>query len=152
MIRGVSLNISKYKTERLLYDILNCIKVRDYIWYNIKSQSETWANSYGDDFLSETKYDGITFSDLICQPHYIVFLKLQAYVQEGAFTDIHSYYEFEQSKCQIVVLINDCSFVEIYTKDVNLAMSFFETFNLLNLGNVNYITENNDFRRKMDVL
>jgi len=63
MIRGVSLNISSRKPDRILYDILNCINVSDYVWYNVRSQSETWDVSYEKEFLLENKYDGASFKE-----------------------------------------------------------------------------------------
>lgn len=116
MIRGVSFKISQ-KKDSTLWNILNCVNVRKYNWYSIQSQNEAWE--YINDvqespFLGKEMYDGKSFFDEIHKDHFIIFLKLQAYEGIPDSYDIHSYKEFQESPCKILLLIYDCEYVEIY--------------------------------------
>ena len=151
-IKGVSFNVSSLKSNHILRDIFKCIDVNGYIWYIIKSQSEIWDELYSYELFYKTKYYGGEFTQLINNSHCINFLKLQAYSEDNIFVNIHTYDEFEKSECQIMVLIYDCEFVEIYAKEFCLVKRMFEGINLLGAKNVDYITDINDTRYKMDVI
>ncbi len=52
---------------------------------------------------------------------YIVFLNLKIYPKNNTdYEIIKNYKDFEKSNCQLMILINDVNFVEIYFKNVNL--------------------------------
>lgn len=152
MIRGVFFKISQTMNNVILWPILECIDVEKYNWYNIESQCEVWADSQGSDFFKLKYYDGKNFSKHIRSRHFIVFLKLQAYFETGEFGDIHTYEEFLACSCQILLLINDCEFVEIYAKDQKVIKTLFENALAHNYKEVEYITDINDGRTRMDVL
>ena len=87
MIRGVSFQIPQRKLDTL-WQILQCVDIAQYDWYNIDCQNEVWSDS------------------------------LQAYFPGDQFCDLHTYQEFVGSDCQILLLIHDCEFVEIYVKEL----------------------------------
>jgi len=151
MIRGVSFQIPQ-ETSNMLWQILKCVDTEKYHWYNIKSQNEVWDSSHTNGFFALDYYAGKHFSELICLNHYILFIKLQAYIEKNEFYDIHSYEEFIQSNCQILILVYDCEYVEIYTKDLDITNALYR--NAFNQGftEVEYITEINDNRTKIDIL
>lgn len=151
MFNGVSFKIPQ-TTSNILWQILRCIDIEKYRWYNIESQNEVWDSPLGDIFFEKELYDGKSFLKLINLNHYIVFLKLQAYLENGCFYDIHSYAEFETSDCQLLLLIYDCQSVEIYAKDQEVIKDVYENALTNRFTEVQYITESNDSRTKMDVL
>ena len=52
MIRGISFEVSQGVSD-ILWQILRCIDITQYHWYNIKSQDETWTDIQGSDFFDK---------------------------------------------------------------------------------------------------
>lgn len=152
MIIGVSFEITQQKNGNILFEILKSIDIHKYFWYNILEQTEALANQQGEDFFYKRYYDRDDFFNYIQNHHYIIFLKLQAYFKNDKFYEIHTYDEFESSDCQLLVLINDCEFVEIYVKEATDSKIIFENALSKNYRNVAYITINSDKRTTMDLL
>ncbi len=150
MIRGISFTIIQHKNA--LKKILNCIDVKKYYWYNIKSQSETWKGNDGDILFTESSYTGEEFLQCISQDHFIFFLKLQSYLKKSTYINIVTYKDFESSDCQLLLLINDASFIEIYAKDTNLINRIYNYALQNDFKEIQFITDNNDKRRTMNVL
>jgi len=155
MNRGVSFRIPQVVGD-VLWQILKCINVENYCWYNLISQNEAWSyenNSKGNAFFLESDYyDGKSFWQNIHTKYYIIFLKLQAYFENGVFFDIHTYADFLRSDCQLLLLIYDCEYVEIYAKSEKTIKAIFENAIANNYVEIKYITESNDGRTGMDVL
>lgn len=152
IIRGISFRITQTMDNVILWPIFECINVKKYKWYNIASQNEVWSDSFGNNLFDKNYYDGKSFYKQIKLKQYIVFIKLQAYWETGEFGEIHTYEEFLESDCQILLLINDCEFVEIYAKDPIIIESIFTNATTNNYEDIEYITDDNDGRTKMDVL
>lgn len=150
MNRGISFKLKPI--NHALWQILKCINVEKYNWYNIESQNEVWANYNGGIGLEKNYYDGKSFLQNITSDHYIIFIKLQAYLKDGKFFDIHTYDEFIKSDCQIILLINDCEFVEIYLKDQHDINILYHHMMEMGFKDIKYISDINDGRTKMDVL
>jgi len=150
MIRGVS--FKTIPNSNILRQILNCINVEKFCWYNIESQNEVWANHLGGTSIEKNYYNGKSFLQQINSEHFIIFLKLQAYFGNGNFFDIHTYEDFQRSDCQLLLLMYDCNFVDIYAKDQLDIKAIYENALTNNYTEVEYINESNDGRTKMDVL
>ncbi len=151
IIRGVSFQIPQMISDTLL-QILKCIDIAQYDWYNIDSQNEVWSDSRQELFFQANFYDGKSFALCIQEYHYIIFLKLQAYFPNSQCYDIHTYQEFVESDCQILLLVYDCEFVEIYIKDFAISQAIYQNAILNHYTDVVYITDTNDGRTKMDIL
>jgi hypothetical protein len=150
MFIGVSFKIPQ-KVGIVLWQILNCINVEKYFWYIY--QDEVWEKTpFGDVFFKNDGYDGNNFLQRILCDHYIVFLKLQAFFNDDENLYIHTYEEYKKSDCQLLLLIYDCEFVDIYAKDQILIETIYENARKYNYTNLKYITEENDPRTNMDVL
>ena len=80
------------------------------------------------------------------------FLKIQGYLKECDIKNIHTYKEFVDSNCNIIILIYDCEFVEIYSKNESTSILLFRRAKALGYKSCGYITDDNDSRTKMDVL
>lgn len=118
----------------------------------LKAKNEVWDGSQKGDFFEKSYYDGNSFLQHIILGHSVVFLKLQAYFENDRFFDIHSYQEFVDSDCQLLLLIYDCQAVEIYAKDQPEIKSIYENALLNGYTEIQYVTDSNDGRTKMDVL
>lgn len=151
MIRGVSFKIPQTVSDTL-WQILQCCNTDIYNWQVIKSQEEVWSESGEEDFFSEDYYKGYDFTKHIHSNHYIIFLKLQAYLNQDEYENINTYDEFLKSNCQLLLLVYDCEFVEIYIKNQSCAGNVFQNAIDKNFENVAYITENNDYRTGMNIL
>ncbi len=151
MIRGVKFKIPQ-KCGKSLWQILSCIDIAKYDWHYIESQSEICGAKWGTEFFDKEIYDGQSFSKQIQNEHYIVFLKLQAYFKGESYCEIHSYSDFVKNDCQIVVLIDDCEFVDIYLKDNELCKKLYENALKNNFADIDYITDEKDERKRFDVL
>lgn len=132
--------------------MLKCIDVKKYNWYNIINQCEVWQNYNGGVSFEKEYYDGKRFLQNIMSEYYIIFLKLQAYFNNGKFSTIHTYKDFQESDCQLLLLIYDCEYVDIYSKDITDLNLLYENALKNNYTETGYITENNDGRTKMDIL
>lgn len=97
-------------------------------------------------------YNGKKFLETIKTNHFIIFLKLQAYSYNTEFFSIHTYDDFINSKCQLVLLVYDCNFIEIYAKDQDIITSVYDNALENNYLEVNYITCDNDKRYSFDLL
>lgn len=150
MIRGVSFKV--LPSSNVLYQVLGCIDIEKYCWHNIDSQNEAWDSPQGALFFEKDYYNGKSFLKHIISKHFIVFLKLQAYFENGIFFDIHTYEDFKRSDCQLLLLIYDCKSVDIYAKDQIIIKDIYENALINNYTEVEYITDSNDGRTKMDVL
>lgn len=152
MTIGVSFSIANANSKKSLYQILHCVNIPKYFWYIVDSQSEVWNNYLGGNFFRNNYFNGYDFKNKLVSEHYVIFLKLQAYVDNATFTDIKTYDDFLQSDCEILLLIYDCDFVEIYAKDKKLISVFYN--NAINncWESVKYITKSANSRAKMDIL
>lgn len=151
MIRGVSFKIPQM-SGNILWQMLKCINVEKYSWYNVINQCEVWKNYDGGVSFEKEYYDGKSFLQNIMAEHYIIFLKLQAYLDNGKFSSIHTYKDFQDSDCRLLLLIYDCESVEIYLKDIDDVNSLYESALKNNYTEIGYITDSNDGRTKMDIL
>lgn len=147
---GVSFEIQQGVSD-ILFQILSCINVKSFNWYNISSQDEVWDDFQSNAFFEKDFYDGETFLKHIKMKHYIISLKLQGYKDSSKFFDIHTYEEFLDSDCKIIVLIYDCEYVEIFSKDITITQSIYKNALLANFKNVKIITEENNYRTILDV-
>lgn len=150
MIRGVSFKIQQSNIMSL-WNILKCIDIKNYNWYNIQNQTEAWDTSRKKVFFNKSFYDGESFSKHIQNPHFILFLKLQAYFKNDVFSHIHTYEQFEKSDCQLLLLIYDCEFVELYLKDLTIATNLFQYALKQHYEDVEYIVAKDDKRTIMNV-
>ena len=139
-------------SDNALWQILKCINVEKYCWHNILSQNEVWANHRGGISFEKAYYDGKAFLQSIIADHFIIFLKLQAYFENDKFFDIHTYEDFQNSNCQLLLLVWDCEYVDVYIKDRSVAQSIYENALANDYLEVKYITESNDSRIKMDIV
>lgn len=147
---GVSFTI--IKTSNPLWQILKCIDVEKYHWYNIENQNESWGENIEDVLFDSVYYNGKDFLETIKSNHFIVFIKLQAYLTKTALFNIQTFDDFINSTCQLVLLIHDCNFVEVYAKDQDIISSIYNNALMNNYLGVNFITWSDNKRYSFDLL
>lgn len=151
MIRGVLFKIPQLTTNTL-GKIFNAVDVNRYYWCVIQSQTETWNNSLEDDLFARKCYTGEEFSKCIQSNHYIVFLKLQAYCTYSDFENISEYDAYMKSDCQLILLVYDCEYVELYSKDHSIINSVYQRAVTNAYSEIEFIIDSIDGRKKMDIL
>ena len=151
-IRGVSFRVPQGRND-LLQEILDGIDIQTFCWYNVESQNEAWSNPEENEALfRKERYNGAEFSRVIQRPHFVVFLKLEAYPPGENCPDIHSYEEFLKSSCLLLMLIYDCEFVEIFAKDAHTTPTLLENAHRKGFLEIALITDENDGRTRMDIM
>lgn len=147
---GVSFQIPQ-EGAPLLYKMLGDNISLKYTWYCDLNQSEVLNYSQRNKFFDQEIYASTIFQHKIQQNHYLVFLKLEAYNDRKA-TKIQSYNDFLNSDCQIVLLVYDCEYVEIYSKSSLEIKELYKNAKKASFANVQYISEEEQGRFSMNVL
>lgn len=150
-MRGLSFKISNPRGLPLL-EIFKCFNVKNYYWYVVGSQNDAWDSYMERVLLDHFAYDGFSFYETISQEHFVIFLKLQAYFPNDEYDEILSYDDFQKSECQLLLLIHDCCYVDIYMKDQAMLEEMYQYVVSRGCQNVRYINDDNDTRTKMSVL
>jgi len=134
-----------------LYKIFDNTNTLDYYWYVDNKQTEAY-DIQDDVFFSREEYNGSAFMTHITQPHKIIFLKIEAYLnsQKHSFRPIHSFTSYVKSDCMMIVLVYDCTNVEIFCKDEHLLMTIIENAKNNNYKNLHVIYKKD--REIMDVI
>ena len=79
---------------------------------------------------------------------YIIFADLQAY-PSGELSSVETYEEFMESKCELVLLIVDCSYVTFYSKNNESIELLYHHAKNCGFKVVEYITDDNDTRTSL---
>lgn len=152
MNRGIVFRVPQ-KTTDTLWQIFRNTSTEGYIWHIIKGQTEVWGENEGGDFFEKDFYGGEEFMNLVHRSHFVVFSKIQAYsCTDTVVSNIESYDDFTDSDCKLILLIYDCEYVEIYSKDDKVIGELLENARSNGYENIEYITDTNDRRTAMNVL
>lgn len=146
-MRGISFNIPN-EYGNVLEKILYKFDVKKYNWYisDIDIYNCDDKNDFSSGLISGISFDNSLNS---INNQYIVAITLMAF--NGEFAPIVNYNDFKKSNCDLVVLISDSVFVEIYCKNKDDIEKLKN--NALNFGftNIEYITKENDKRNVFTV-
>lgn len=142
MIRGIS-----FQTPNgyfgVFADITKNIEINRKFWFILDDQ--IYHRFDGESFFESDKYNGDDFEKKISdRNYYVYFANIQAFPTEKDFVGINTYDDFHNSKCEIIILIIDSYFVDVYAKDENTIEKI--KLNALESGftKIDYITEQND--------
>lgn len=129
----------------LLNDILDGIKLEDLIF---KLGYEEVFLSNNEFLFKEDIYFGLEFSKLIKnKKYYTVFLNLKLYDKNTNYDDdIENYNDFLNSNCKLILIITDCEYVEIYSKDIKYLNIIKENAIKYNFSNVVDINKSEDIK------
>ncbi|MDP4120586.1 MAG: DUF2691 family protein [Bacillota bacterium] len=140
MIRGLTFKVPN-KHGSILYDILQDIEVQKYTWKI--DEEEIYIKD--ESLFPNDIVDGIEFEKRIMYPsYYVIFVNLQAYAVYSDFNDINSYEDFTKSECEILILVTDSIFVDVYVKDIKIIERIKSNAIKNNFSEINYISEKND--------
>ncbi|MGG5791956.1 DUF2691 family protein [Bacillus nitratireducens] len=154
MKRGITVDILD-GYDNLLWKVLKPIDITAFDW-QVMGREEAYiiiGNELGPELFSEDNeiMEGLELKKLIKDNiYYLLFVDLKAYPKGKVLGEIETYEEFKKSKCEVVVLVADGDYIQIYAKNQEEIEMIYE--NALNQGfYVEYITDENDGRTRMSV-
>jgi len=154
MKRGVSFEIPN-EYGSFLGEILKPIDITTFNWYIGGEEAYFIENgTLGQPLFTGKIYgmDGVRLKGIIDKnEYYIIFANLKAYPKDKNVIDIRTYEEFLKSDCQLVLIVIDCSYVAIYCKDKEKIENLYHSAKLNEFENIQYITDENDFRTRLSV-
>lgn len=132
----------------LFSDITKSIEINRYSWFILEDQvfnkSSDTSNEF---FFNADRYKGNDFQKKITdEDYYVIFVNLQAYFSDNDFIEINTYDDFQNSNCEIMILISDGIFVDVYAKDENIIETIRLNAQRNNFTKIAYITDENDNR------
>lgn len=151
MIIGISVELPN-SSGRYLEKLFEKIDIDKYVWAvsddevlyiedNMQKKSLFSSNVvHGADVKRRVSID----------EYYLVFLDIKGFNNIDDIIEIETYDEFVKSKCEIVMLCSDSSYVDIYCKNTNDLLSIVSNCNKHNFA-YEAIDENNNLRTKMSV-
>ena len=127
MIYGIQIDVdcSKAKYTGILAKILSGIDVEKYVWRSFLTQCEVMSKT--EEYFTREIYPGKAFLQEIKGAYYILFLKLQAHIENEDMEEIVTYEDFIKSDCQLMVLVCDCYEFEFFSKQRTIIDSICNT-------------------------
>lgn len=104
-------------------------------------------NIYFDDVISYSDFKGIVKDEI----DLIILLNIQAYPYNSQKEAIRNYQDFINSKCEMILLINDTQYIEVYSKNQDVINQVLENAQKLNCDSILIKTDDNDGRTRMSV-
>lgn len=153
MKRGITVDIPN-ENDNLLWKVLKPIDISSFDWWVGSEESYLVARGGLDEALFPEEPSIVEGSDLKRlfkdNIYYVIFADLKAYPKGEEVVDIETYEEFKESKCELVLLVADSTYVTVYAKDQKEIKSLYE--NAQNQGYyVKYVTDENDGRTRLSV-
>lgn len=99
--------------------------------------------------MDEDCYSFEEMKNILEKDMYLIFANFQLMKFGKMIKDIETYRDFVDSECEILLLIVDSSYVDIYAKDLNIIKRI--NSNVINehFENIEYIYENINLRDKL---
>ncbi|EEL31314.1 DUF2691 family protein [Bacillus toyonensis] len=154
MKRGITVDIPN-EYDNLLWKVLKPIDISSFDWWVGSEESYLVARGGLDEALFPEEpsivVEGSDLKRLVKDNiYYVIFADLKAYPKGEEVVDIETYEEFKESKCELVLLVADCTYVTVYAKDQKAIELMYE--NALNQGfYVEYVTDENAGRTRLSV-
>ncbi|WLV24217.1 DUF2691 family protein [Aciduricibacillus chroicocephali] len=150
MLRGVNVSLSESDGVSIR-KLLEPMNFSAYCWKIDRDES------YGENdqslFPLEDTINGeeVNHSIKHGDSYTIYFLDMKAFPSEADMLEIETYHDFLESACEIIILVADGAYIEIYAKDFVLLKDIYENALKNSIEKVEYITEENDGRTRMTV-
>jgi hypothetical protein len=147
MQRGIRFKVPN-EWGTIINFILENIQLRDYI-FNI-SNDEIHLEKEGFLFNNEDVMEGEVFENLISQSkYYALFANIQRYPKDSIVKNIKTYDDFLKSDCDLIVIIVDGTFVDIFVKFEKDFIQIANNAKKNNFIDIEYITEKNDIIKNL---
>lgn len=159
MNRGISF-IGPNEWGHIVRDVFDGIDVEPFQWRIRESQIikhgdyiDQVRHFCGDKRFSDDWYSGKDFKAQFSAPpeHYVSFFDCLAFKTRESFSQIKTYADFVDSSCEIILLIADGRYIEVYMKNKKILGQVMKNAIEKCYGDVEYITDKNDDRTEMRV-
>lgn len=149
---GVSFEIPN-KHGKYLSDILEPIPFGEYLWLIDNDEIHLLANNeFTHEFLFKEEDIIISGEKLYntakTNNYYMIFVTLRAFFNNGDVQPVSSYREFLESDCEIVLAVDDCSYVMFWCKDNQLILNMYNYALSKGYKNIEYISEKDLIEKK----
>ena len=133
--------------------ILSCMNISELDWYNdcgeayIIENNEFGASLFGD---NEYFIDGEMLQKRLSDNrYYVIFADLKGFPRNIRVKNLKTYEEFIASECTFVILVVDCEYVTIYSKDMAQVKLLFEQAKVAGYENIEIVKDENDTRTRL---
>lgn len=154
-MRGISFLVNS-EYNNYIGKILQCTDLAQYTWCIDEDEVLVFDENKGrvcEQFFSNLILTGREFEEIVTQKeYYVVQVNMKAYPPNAPRSDIQTYSDFVKSKCEVVLLISDAIYVELYCKNREYIENVRELCRQNDFKNVEYITDENDCRTRFSVL
>ncbi|WP_340009077.1 DUF2691 family protein [Paenibacillus sp. FSL K6-0276] len=154
MRRGITFKIPN-EHGKILGDLLKPFNTETFHWYIGGEESYFIQNdTLGEALFHKEIYgmDGRVLKELLeSYEYYIIFANFKAFPKEKDVIDVQTYEEFLNSDCQLVLLVVDCEYATVYGKDQVKLEALYHNAIRNGYVDVQYITNENDFRTRLSV-
>jgi len=111
------------KYDKVLYKLFEGTDTSQMCWrvYDEEIWLPKWEGNCLVDVFSKAKLNDLEFRTAIAQDNYYVYHGILSgyFSHEDSFLPFHTYGDFLQGNCQIVVIWEDGVYCEVYAKDAN---------------------------------
>lgn len=154
MIRGISFEIPN-NYDNYLFQILGKTGVEKFVWNLVEDDIHRKDYNVHDkndhEFLfvdDEIELDGAKLKNRIKESKYLsLFVNLQAFHHKNKVEIIETYDSFLKSDCQLILLVTDCIYVNVYVKSSVILEQIKQNAKKRNFQNIQYITHENDIHK-----
>jgi len=106
------------KINNILYKILNNFPSKNCMWQVTEDEVyKEESDLHFVDFFEKSLYNNEDFIKSIKKECYLVFCNIQMYKNNSIITKIETVEDFYNSNCEMIILITDNIYVEIYSKE-----------------------------------
>ncbi|WP_231574751.1 DUF2691 family protein [Paenibacillus sp. FSL R7-0273] len=150
--RGLTCEIPNER-GRFLGDLLQPFDTAAYDWYNGGEEAYFCNEEIITDPLFPNQLfdmDGVVLKDIVeNNEYYIIFADLKAFPKGTKVVNVQTYEEYVKSDCQFVLIIVDCVYAAVYCKDQDKLAELYLNAQSQGYSNVQYTTDENDFRTRL---
>jgi hypothetical protein len=142
MNRGVRFKIPN-QYGKFVVDVLEPVDCNKYTWYIDRNEIIVSTSDGCKELFKDQVVKGTDFSNLINNNiYYMIFAVLKAFPDSVSITQIATYEDFINSKCEIIMLVADCTFTDVYCKDISLIEKLYDNAAAKRYTEIEYIDEN----------
>lgn len=154
MKRGISFRIPN-EYGSFLGEVLKPFDTTAYNW-RVRGEKSYFVDRgmLGEQLFPEeiNGLDGVQLKGILeDNKYYLIFADLKAYAKGMNVVDIKMYENFLDSDCQLVLLVIDSIYIAIYCKDKVELESLYHNANTRGFADVQYTTDDNDYRTRLSV-
>lgn len=138
LLKGLEFLIEN-EFDNILYKILNNLPSQNCIWQVTEDEVyKRESNLHYEDFFEKSLYNNEEFIKCIEKECYLVFCNIQMYKNNSIINKIETVEDFYNSNCEMIILITDNIYVEIYAKEEIYLSIIKDNLKKIGIRNIGY--------------